>query len=426
MKGMLPGLDVLRFLLACYLVIYHTLVYYPAAQAMFWADIFKLGCGATSIFFILSGFILSHVSVEMTPGERKKVSASRFFISRFTNLYPIHIITLVLTVALMTVSSRPFDVELSNLDSAAEKIHTMSVEEVAVNAILQILLLQAWNPFYLSFNVPTWSLSTLFFFYLLFPAAAPRLLSMRRKWSMLTAMWVASLLPAVIVVANGWYDVWTIGMLHINPLIRLPEFLAGILAYGIFAGHAQQITGFVGRHRRILIGTLLAFFIGAAYQFAHGPPFWEVLLHNGAMLPAQVAVIFVSASLLQRASPRVVRWTRRFGNASLSIFALQIPLFIAFLKVQKLLGIPYPLLSCVHRLHVCAAAASRVPTHLSVYPVYLAMILVASIVFQERLVAPLRSTLRRVLTPGLAQKATPERANGLLRSDVSPKQRQVS
>ena len=397
MKGALPGLDVLRFSLACYLVIYHTLPEYPAAQVMLWADIFKFGGGATSIFFILSGFILSHVSVEVTPGKKKKVSASRFFINRFTNLYPIHIITLMLTVALMAVNLHPFDVELSNLDSAPPIMHTMSTAEVSINAILHILLLQAWNPFYLSFNIPSWSLSTLFFFYLLFPVAAPRLLSARRKWPLLTAMWVASLLPAVIVVVNGWYGVWAIGMLHTNPLIRLPEFLAGILAYGIFAGHAEQITGIVARQRRILTGTLAALFIGAAYLFAEGPPFWEVLLHNGAILPAQVAVIFVSASLFQRASPRVVGWTRRLGNASLSMFALQMPLFSGFIKIQKMLGIPYPLLSCVHRLHVCAEAAGGAPAHLSAYPVYLAMILVASILFQERIVAPLRSTLRRVL-----------------------------
>jgi peptidoglycan/LPS O-acetylase OafA/YrhL len=321
----------------------------------------------------------------------------------------------MLMVALMIVNSRPFEVDLSNLDSAPPIMHTMSAAEVSINAILQIMMLQAWNPFYLSFNIPAWSLSTLFFFYLLFPAAAPRLLSMRRKWPMLTAMWVASLLPAVIVAVNGWYGVWTIGMLHTNPLIRLPEFLAGILAYGIFARHAQQITGLVACYRRILIGTLAALFIGAAFLFAEGPPFWEVLLHNGAMFPAQVAVIFVSASLLQRASPRVVGWTRRFGNASLSIFALQIPLFIGFLKVQKVLGIPYPILSCIHRLHVCAEAASRVPAHFSAYPAYLAMILVASILFQERIVAPLRSTLRRLLN---RQWGSPRPAQMMSRASV--------
>lgn len=75
----------------------------------------------------------------------------------------------------------------------------MSGVEVSVNAVLQLLLLQERNPFYLSFNIPSWSLSTLFFFYLLFPALAPRLLSMRFEWAMQMAMWGASLLPTFLV-----------------------------------------------------------------------------------------------------------------------------------------------------------------------------------------------------------------------------------
>ena len=397
MKGMLPGLDVLRFSLACYLVLYHTMPTYPESNAFPLVDLTRFGGGATTIFFILSGFILSHVSVDTTQGEIKKVSASRFFINRFSNLYPIHIITLLLTVVLMATTARPFDVELSNLDSATPIIHTMSTAEVAVNAGLQILLLQAWNPFYLSFNIPSWSLSTLFFFYLLFPVVAPRLVSTRRKWAMLAAMWAACLIPALIVVANNWYGVWMMGTLHTNPLVRLPEFLTGILAYGLFAAHAQQITGIVVRYRRIMIAALVAFFAGVAYLFAQGSPAWEVLLHNGAILPAQVAVVLVAACLLQDASPRVLGWTRRLGNASLSIFALQMPIFFGCLKIQKLLGIPYPLLSCFHRLHVCAAAASQVPMHFSTYPVYLLAVLLVSVLFQERIVVPVRSALRRLL-----------------------------
>ncbi|KXU91285.1 hypothetical protein CI15_01520 [Paraburkholderia monticola] len=397
MKGMLPGLDVLRFLLACYLVVFHTLVTYPEARTMPLADLFKFGGCATSIFFILSGFILSHVSVETKTGEIKRVSASKFFINRFSNIYPIHIITLVLSIALLAVNSHPFDTDLSNLDSAPPIIHTMSGGEMAVNAVLQILLLQAWNPFYLSFNIPSWSLSTLFFFYLLFPALAPRLLSMRRKSMMLLAMWAASLLPPLIVVAGGWYGVWTIGMLHTNPLIRLPEFLAGILAYGIFAANAERITRIITRYQWIIFGCLGALFIGATFLFTAGLRSWEVLLHNGALLPAQVAVIFVGASVMQTASPRVTAWTRRLGNASLSIFALQYPIFIAFLKVQKLLRMPNSLLSCVHQPHLCSQAASQVQVHFSAYPVYLVVVLVASVLFQERIVVPVRTALRRVL-----------------------------
>ncbi|VTL97666.1 acyltransferase [Pseudomonas aeruginosa] len=63
----------------------------------------------------------------------------------------------------------------------------MSNTELFVNSILQILLLQAWNPYYLTFNAPLWSLSTLMFFYLAFPFVAPRLMRSRHKWKVLAA-----------------------------------------------------------------------------------------------------------------------------------------------------------------------------------------------------------------------------------------------
>jgi peptidoglycan/LPS O-acetylase OafA/YrhL len=398
LKKTLPGLDVLRFSLACYLVLYHTMAYYPAAQALHLSDVFRFGGCATSIFFILSGFILSHVSVETRAGGLKRVAMPRFLINRLTNIYPIHIISFLLIAALMAMTSRPFDVTLSNLDSAPPILHTMSTAEVVVNSILQVLLLQAWNPFYLSFNDPSWSLSTLLFFYLLFPIVAPRLLTLRRQWATLVAMWIACVLPAMIAVTHDWYGVLMMGVLHTNPLIRLPEFMAGIVAYGIFATHAPTITRTVTRHRKIIIAMLLTFFVAAALLFVRGPRAWQVLLHNGAILPAQVALIFVAATLCQRVSPRVAVWTRRLGNASLPMFALQIPLFVAFSKVQRAFGIPYSFMSCVHQVHVCTAAASRAPLHLSAYPIYLIIVLVASALFQQRIVAPLRHTLRRVMT----------------------------
>ncbi|WP_233857146.1 acyltransferase family protein [Paraburkholderia sp. HD33-4] len=419
MKKLLPGLDVLRFLLACYLVFYHTLSEYPAADKLPFSQVFKFGGGATSTFFILSGFILSHVYVGTRRGER--IDSSKFFINRFTNLYPIHIITLLLSIALMALASHPYDVALSTLDSAPELMHTMSRTEVGVNLILQVLLLQAWNPLYLGFNIPAWSLSTLLFFYLFFPFLAPRLISMRRKWTMLTALWAACLLPPLVVVANGWYGVWAIGTLQRNPLLRLPEFLAGIVAYGIFSGHAEQIERFVARHWRIVMLTLAAFFVGTAYLFAEGLPAAEVLLHNGAILPAQIALIVVCASLLQDASPPIAEWFRRLGNAALSIFALQIPFFILFRKAQEALGIPYPLQSCFHRFHLCASAASQVPMHLSAYPIYLVMVLIGSVLFQEKIIAPLRQPLRRTLT---RQGRSPVKAH--LPSSPEPKRAQMA
>ena len=44
----------------------------------------------------------------------------------------------------------------------------MNNRELAFNFILQLLMLHARNPLYLTFNPPLWSISTLFFFYLCF------------------------------------------------------------------------------------------------------------------------------------------------------------------------------------------------------------------------------------------------------------------
>ena len=232
------------------MVVFHTIDYYSTPSAWPVTDVFRYGGYATSTFFILSGFILSHVYIGARNAEGLKIPVSRFFINRFSNLYPIHIMTMLLTIALMFINAYPLAVALSGLDYTHPMIHTMSMAEFAANVVIQILLLQAWNPLYQTFNVPSWSLSTLLFFYLCFPLLAPRLLSMRRKIAMLILMWAATLLPALIVIEAGWYGMWAIGALAHNPLIRLPEFLAGVLAYGIFAAHADLITGIVTRYLR--------------------------------------------------------------------------------------------------------------------------------------------------------------------------------
>lgn len=421
MKKIFPGLDILRFLLAYYIVLFHTLGYYSTANAWAITDVFMFGGYASSTFFILSGFILAHVYIGTSNAEGLKVPVSRFFINKLSTLYPVHIITLLLTIALMFLNPFPYDVNLSGLD-AHPIVHTMSTAEVAANGVVQILLLQAWNPFYQAFNVPAWSLSALLFFYLCFPLLAPRLLSMRRKVAMVMVMWAATLLPALIAIKAGWYGVWAIGALHTNPLILLPEFLAGVLAYGIFSAHTDLVTGIATRHLRSAVLLLAALFASSAYLFVNGSPAWKFLLHNGAMLPTQVALVFLSASVLRDASPRVTRWSSRLGNAALSVFALQIPLFTLFLKVSKALEIPYPLRSCFRQIHLCAHAVHGMPPRFSFYPAYLVTLLIASVFFQEKVVAAVRGPLRRMLTN---QRATATPGHDALLSDQQGPQSNV-
>src|SRR5690606_20175519 len=112
--------------------------------------------------------------------------------------------------------------------------HFMNDRELLLNFVLQLFMLQAWNPYYLTFNPPLWSISTLFFFYLTFPLLAPRLMRLRHKSVWLVVVAVIYLIPPLWVIQQQEYGIPFTGMLHRMPLLRLPEFLAGILLYGLF------------------------------------------------------------------------------------------------------------------------------------------------------------------------------------------------
>ena len=215
------GLEWLRFLLGLYVVVYHTLHTYPKEQKFPGLDeLTSLGFFATSTFFVLSGFLLAHVYAR---SGRLRESARSFWTKRLSNLYPLHLFSLLLSIlVLLALSHLGIGPEL---DKATPRfviydtnevlgrthpelfLHWMSNTELFVNSILQILLLQAWNPYYLTFNAPLWSLSTLMFFYLAFPFVAPRLMRSRYKWKVLALVWLVYLIPPVLVVASESYGI---------------------------------------------------------------------------------------------------------------------------------------------------------------------------------------------------------------------------
>ena len=92
-----------------------------------------------------------------------------------------------------------------------------------LNFVLQLLMLQAWNPYYLTFNAPLWSISTLFFFYLSFPLLAPRLMRARHKGWWLVAIILIYLLPPLWVIQNQEYGMPYTGMLPQDEVRRLRE-----------------------------------------------------------------------------------------------------------------------------------------------------------------------------------------------------------
>jgi peptidoglycan/LPS O-acetylase OafA/YrhL len=168
-------------------------------------------CGqAVSFFFVLSGFILAHVYPELrTAGDR-----GRFVLARFARLWPTHI---ACTLILFTLVGWPLWTWWN-----------------LFLALMQLTMVHAWMPVQgvnVSWNCPSWSISTEFFFYLSFVLLIER-------WEQ---TWLRKLLLALAMLAGMlllcWLDPFSEGaasagcrFLYTQPLARLFEFTLGMTA----------------------------------------------------------------------------------------------------------------------------------------------------------------------------------------------------
>jgi peptidoglycan/LPS O-acetylase OafA/YrhL len=85
----LRGLSWLRLGLALYLILFHTIRNYSDLPEWLFS-ITSAGFVSTSIFFIVSGYILTYVYYDQQGNLR--TSRMKFLAERFFTLYPLHIL----------------------------------------------------------------------------------------------------------------------------------------------------------------------------------------------------------------------------------------------------------------------------------------------------------------------------------------------
>jgi peptidoglycan/LPS O-acetylase OafA/YrhL len=151
---MLPEFTAIRFFAAAYVVLFH--IYDNSALfAQVETHFFRKGYLGVDIFFILSGFILTHVY--LGAYRRKEFSYSEFMINRVARVYPLHAVMLAVFLALYLVSSR---MGLLAAGSGMNWDHLLP----------HILVVHAWGfTDGHSWNFPSWSISAEFFAYFIFP-----------------------------------------------------------------------------------------------------------------------------------------------------------------------------------------------------------------------------------------------------------------
>ena len=228
----LASLTPLRGIAALWVVIFHFCWYFPAVHPERYTGAVYKGYLAVDMFFVLSGFVITHVYKE---GFARRVTGQRyrdFLKARVARIYPLHITVLLLFVATAT-AERAASYALRGSFEPIPLLGERSVGGFFAN----LVMLQGLWARELSWNDPSWSISLEFLAYLLFPLLVPVL------WRAGPAAKAG--LGGLLVVALGWLAYRTGGYLNqwngTYAILRcLPEFLAGMLLYsayqsGIFA-----------------------------------------------------------------------------------------------------------------------------------------------------------------------------------------------
>jgi len=271
------------------------------------APVVNAGYASVSYFILLSGFVLGYnYNARARAGQLDTI---RFYKARFTRLYPIYFLSLLLAWRMVP-------------EEWSAHTHTM----FWTGMVLSPLLLQGWIPSIATFlNTPAWTMSAESFYYLIFPWMArwkkPTRLE-HHLWK-LFGVWMLGLIPGTLyIVFNpdgiAHPDRWSYGpwlqALKYTPLPHLASFVFGVLLSELDetlprSGRLRLILGISGF--TVLFGILS---LGGRVPYA--------LLHDGLMMPLFGCIVLGLAGNNPLAHALGVRPLVFVGEASYCLYLL--------------------------------------------------------------------------------------------------------
>jgi peptidoglycan/LPS O-acetylase OafA/YrhL len=256
--------------LRCFAAINIVLFHFSNPQWFgFLAPVVNAGYASVSYFILLSGFVMAYNYAERARAGQLDIT--RFYKARFTRLYPIYLLSLILAWHVIP-------------QEWASHTHGM----FWMGIVLSPLLLQGWIPEIATFlNTPAWTMSAESFYYVVFPWMArwKKPEHIRQHIWKLFGIWMLGLIPGTLYVLfkpdgiahpdRFSYGPW-LQALKYTPLPHLASFTFGVLLAGLDAVMPRTT-----RLRLILgvFGFLAIFGILASGVMPYP------LLHDGLLMP---------------------------------------------------------------------------------------------------------------------------------------------
>src|SRR5688572_11860825 len=178
----LTTLTPLRGIAALFVVIFHSNLMAMAFMPPAYTSFISGGWLWVDFFFILSGFIIFYVYGKNFDESVKRSAWWKYIGARFSRVYPLHFLTLI-WCAVCTII----------INSLATSIDPFFAAIFDLNAIpASLVMLQSIHLFDMTpLNTPSWSLSTEWWVYVLFPFIVPLFLRLSSLGRLITFILIA-------------------------------------------------------------------------------------------------------------------------------------------------------------------------------------------------------------------------------------------
>lgn len=287
-KKQLYGITVLRFIAAFYVFVFHFNIRERITDNNILNGFFSNGAIGMSIFFVLSGFILTY---NYSSGV-----TSNYLLKRIARIYPAY-----LFMGLLSVPFLAYEKPITAITSLA----------------IFLVPVQAW--FYQSFPIwnfgGSWSVSVELFFYILFPFILPMVTKNNKLIVLIAALILSSMIIPVAKLLGG---VYTFPVYYITPIYRLPEFVFGIALGRYF------IDGVDVKARYVIISAIIC--IPFTFMVNPGYMFWNIFI-----LPF-IGILMIKLGRLNLSKKTVAIPFIYLGEISYSFYLMQLPLLLALDK----------------------------------------------------------------------------------------------
>ena len=301
------SLTSLRFLAAAWVVVFHFKEFFPGTS-LDASPLANYGFLGVDFFFVLSGFVLAHVYLPKLRAGR--FDYWNFLVRRVGRVYPLHVLTLAVTVALSIVAAKAgVGYTVWNLGEWM----TLPKGDILRGAFAHLTMIHAWGSTKgLMFNLPSWSISAEWFAYLLFPVFALAVRPLLRRPAALLAASVLLLVALslgmlVFAKTDLLRATWNFGAMRI-----VPSFAIGIALWRFGESYSLGQLALAGFFAAVagLVGAILL-----------GAPFLVIVL-------LLAAIVFLAADAERNSGLRAMQhaFPVLLGEISYSVYLWHFPL----------------------------------------------------------------------------------------------------